>query len=267
MKLGASTIPFKQDPLDREMLSTFKEAGVESLELCDYHANFDYGDAGFLHFLQRSLSDLEFHLNSIHIHLNTRDSSCDLATLDKSAREKSLDDHRQAVDFAAALGGCILVTHDLKIPEPEQEFAVEKRDAFLQNLGELAAYAAPLGVRFALENTGPSGYTGDPSRLIGLMDDLGAANVGVVIDTGHRNLSGDPAATLHLVREHLITLHLHDNHGERDEHLLPGRGDIAWDAVMSTLDADGYPGVLMYEINRVADVAELRENAGWLQSL
>jgi sugar phosphate isomerase/epimerase len=267
MKLGASTIPFGQEPLDEAMLATFKEAGIESLELCDYHSNFNYTDPDFRRFLQRSLSDMEFHLNSIHIHLNTRDSSCDLATLDKSAREKSLDDHRQAVDFAAALGGCILVTHDLKIPEPEQEFAVEKREAFLQNLGELAAYAAPLGVRFALENMGLTGYTGDPSRLIGLMDDLGAANVGVVIDTGHRNLSGEPAAALHLVRDHLITLHLHDNHGERDEHLLPGRGDIAWDQVMRTLKADGYPGVLMYEVNRVEDLSELRKNAAWLHSL
>ena len=33
MQLGASTIPFKQEPLDTAMLSTFKEAGVESLEL------------------------------------------------------------------------------------------------------------------------------------------------------------------------------------------------------------------------------------------
>ena len=267
MKLGASTIPFRAEPLDRAMLAMFREAGIESLELCDYHPNFDFGDPDFRGFLQTSLREMELHLNSIHIHLYKRDPACDLATLDPTAREKGLSDHRQAVDLAAALGGCILVTHDLLIPEPEEEFGPEKRAAFLHNLGELAAYAAPKDVRLALENTGPSGYTGDPARLIGLMDDLGAANVGVVIDTGHRNLSGDPATALRLVQEHLITLHLHDNHGERDEHLLPGRGDIAWDEVMRGLEVGGYPGVLMYEISRPEDVGQLRENAAWLHSL
>lgn len=267
MKLGASTIPFRKEPLDRAMLAIFKEAGVESLELCDYHPNFAYDDVDFCRFLQQSLDEMEFHLNSIHVHMKTRDSSCDLATLDPAVREKSLDDHRQVVELAAALGGCILVTHDLLIPPPDQEFGQEKREAFLQNLGNLAAHAEPRGVRFALENTGPTGYTGDPVRLVDLMRDLGAANVGVVIDTGHRNLSGDPAAALLLVQEHLITLHLHDNHGERDEHLLPGRGDIAWEEVMEALRDGGYPGVLMYEVNRVEDLAELKQNAAWLQSL
>ena len=54
------------------------------------------------------------------------------------------------------------------------------------------------------------------------MTDLGAPNVGVVIDTGHRNIVGDPVEALQVIGEHLITLHLHDNHGEQDETSPPG---------------------------------------------
>ena len=267
MKLGASTIPFRGEPLTHEVLAKFKDAGIESLELCDYHPNFTFADFGFRAFLRQALGGMGFHLNSIHIHLKHRDPACDLASLDPAQRRKALGDHKQAVDLAAELGGCILVTHDIAIPGPDEELGPEKRAAFLQNLGEVAGYAAPAGVRLALENTGPRGYTGDPQRLVALLEDLGAPNVGAVIDTGHRNLSGDPAAALRAVGRHLITLHLHDNHGERDEHLLPGRGNIAWKEVNRALGDAGYGGVFMYEVNRPGDVRELAENAAWIQGL
>ena len=167
MKLGASTIPFLKEPLTHEVLAKFRDAGIESLELCDYHPNFDFYDSGFRAFLRQALPGMGFHLNSIHIHLKHRDPACDLATLDPAQRRKALDDHRQAVDLAADLGGGILVTHDIAIPEPEEDPGLEKRRAFLQNLGEVAGYAAPAGVRLALENTGPrrfQGYRGTAER-------------------------------------------------------------------------------------------------------
>jgi hypothetical protein len=64
MKLGASTIPFRQEPLTNEVLAKFHDVGIESLELCDYHPNFLYEDAGFCAFLQRALRDMAFDLNS-----------------------------------------------------------------------------------------------------------------------------------------------------------------------------------------------------------
>ena len=93
------------------------------------------------------------------------------------------------------------------------------------------------------------------------MNDLNAPNVGVVIDTGHRNIGGDPAEALRTIGGHLITLHLHDNHGERDEHLLPGRGNVDWTGVVGALDEIEYPGVFMYELSRPEDLAQIRSNA------
>ena len=265
MRLGASTIPFKQKPLTSEVLETFRKASVESLELCDYHPNFAYEDVDFRAFLRRALHEMGFHLNSIHIHMKHRDPASDLANLDLTQRDKAVADHKQAVDLAAELGGCILVTHDIAIPEPDEKEGPEKLAAFVQNMGEVAEYAAAAGVRLALENMGRGGYTCEPERLLKLIENLGAPNVGVVIDVGHRNLAGDPVAALRTVGEHLITLHLHDNHGEQDEHLLPGRGNIAWHEVNQALGDIGYDGVFMYEISRTEDVRGLAENAAWIQ--
>ena len=264
MKLGASTIPFKNEPLTSDVLRTFSDAGIESLELCDYHPNFEYDDDAFRAFLQRALRDMAFHLNSIHIHLKHRDQTCDLASLDAAHRNKALADHKQAVNLAAELGGCILVTHDIAIPEPDQPQGLERRATFVDSVAQVAEYAAPKGVRLALENI-PGGYTNEPERLVTLMEDLDAPNVGVVIDTGHRNMGGDPPTTLRAIGKHLITLHLHDNHGEKDEHLLPGRGNINWQQVSAALGDINYNGAFMYEINRPEDVGDLAANAAWIQ--
>ena len=37
------------------------------------------------------------------------------------------------------------------------------------------------------------------------------------------------------MRERIVTTHVHDNHGEKDEHLLPFEGSIDWDATLKIL--------------------------------
>jgi sugar phosphate isomerase/epimerase len=167
--------------------------------------------------------------------------------------------------MAADLGGCILVTHDITIPEPGSDGSDARRRAFVDSLGLLARESESHGVRFALENTG-RGFTSDPERLAALVDEVGAANVGAVIDTGHRNLCGDPVDALRTLGPRLISLHLHDNHGDGDEHLLPGRGSIDWGGVVQALADVNYGGVFMYEISRPEDVGELAANKAQLLS-
>ena len=92
----------------------------------------------------------------------------------------------------------------------------------------------------------------------------GQPNVGIVIDTGHRNLIGDVAMALRMVAEYLITLHIHDNSGASDEHLLPGRGTVAWSDVIKALRDVKYGGVFMYELPSPEDLPSIRENYEWL---
>ena len=259
MKIGASTILHRDRPLNWTLFHEFQQAGIESLELTDYHPEFSYTDLEAFTALHLAMADLSLHLNSLHIHLEIFDDY-DLATLDATQREKTLTAYRQAADVMDVLGGGILVTHHIEIPEPDDPLHAEKRAAFLDNLRTVAQYAALRGVSFALENT-PRGYTREPTRLVELMTDLGAPNVGVVIDTGHRNIVGDPVEALRTIGEHLITLHLHDNHGEQDEHLLPGLANIDWNGVVGALDEIDYPGVFMYELSRSEDLVKIRPNA------
>ena len=265
MILGASTIAHRKLPLTLELLESYRAADIESLELCDYHPNFAYGDRNFAAGVTEALRDLQLHLNSIHIHLRNRDPSCDLASTDAAQHERSVAAHRQTVDFAHSLGGCILVTHDIDIPAPDEPNSESRLAAFVDGVRAVAGYAEDKGVRLALENI-PRGFTNAPDRHVELIERIGCVNVGAVIDTGHRNLGGNPAAALRAGGRHLITLHLHDNHGAKDEHLLPGRGAIDWPDITQALRDVAYPGVFMYELNRPEDLSDLPANAAWIQA-
>jgi sugar phosphate isomerase/epimerase len=45
----------------------------------------------------------------------------------------------------------------------------------------------------------------------------------------------------------LAALHLHDNNGRKDSHLLPGLGTIDWQRVSARLKKTGYQGAISLE--------------------
>jgi sugar phosphate isomerase/epimerase len=55
------------------------------------------------------------------------------------------------------------------------------------------------------------------------------------LDVGHAHLGDGITAALAELKPLLRSSHLHDNRGERDEHLWPGEGTIAWDEVFDGL--------------------------------
>ena len=143
-------------------------------------------------------------------------------------------------------------------------------ESFVRNWKALAQYATSKGVSVALENTPARHFrrsrrpmlvrSAFPFELKELVRQVGELNVGIVLDTGHRNLIGDVAAAVRLFADDLISLHIHDNGGGSDEHLLPGRGVIDWNECVQALRDVKYGGVFMYELQRPEDLAEIRGN-------
>ena len=46
----------------------------------------------------------------------------------------------------------------------------------------------------------------------------------------------------------LATTHVHDNHGQRDDHLAPFEGTIDWTGALMALQKIGYDGTMMLEL-------------------
>lgn len=91
------------------------------------------------------------------------------------------------------------------------------------------------GALLMLENV----YEQDPADMLVLFENLEKHDVGFCLDTGHHSVfSNVPAeAWVASLGRYLGQLHLHDNHGEQDEHLAMGRGRIDFRMLFSCLKA------------------------------
>ena len=123
--------------------------------------------------------------------------------------------------------------------------------------------AKEMGIRLATETFGTSSrygcidFFGDNKNFIEgfvpLYEKYGDTFV-VCVDTGHTNLTvnfGCPPVEeiIESLGSHVCALHLHDNNGIKDQHKLPGTGDINWSKVFSALDKINYKVVYNLEIS------------------
>lgn len=72
---------------------------------------------------------------------------------------------------------------------------------------------------------------------------------GAVWDVGHANIDGiDQRKEILELGNNLKAIHVHDNHGICDEHLLPFMGTVNYDSVVQGLIESGYQGYFTLEI-------------------
>jgi len=160
---------------------------------------------------------------------------------------------RREIDLAGQLGAETLVLHPvcLSITRPEDRLDVPE-------IRRIAGYAAERGVQLALENMRDSIWLLD-RVLEEIGDNPAKTNLGICIDVGHAHVSHDAGREslpnyLERYAAQLLHLHLHDNRGESDDHLLPGEGTIDWPRAFRTLDRIGFAGTAVLEVHPSEDV-------------
>lgn len=78
---------------------------------------------------------------------------------------------------------------------------------------------------------------------------------GLCFDTGHQNLIGGNQRTyIQRVGKRLKALHIHDNNGDFDAHLMPYAGNIRWEQFLQGLKDVGYSGDLSFETVQQPDI-------------
>jgi sugar phosphate isomerase/epimerase len=269
MLTGASTIFYKNEPLTPAVLEELRSAGMECVELTDYHPNWSYLKVSWLKQLRQDLENTGLAVNSLHTHIAWFDPDLLLSHADPVRRERAVEVYLRAVDAQAILGCPILVTHDIVIPQAEEVGEAEhlnRRSAFVESLARVAEYAATAGIEIAIEN-GTRGYSADTRNLCGMIADTGADNIGICIDTGHANLHPPAADHICAAGDTLITLQIDDSSDHANQHTLPGRGTSDWPSLMRALTEVRYTGNFVYELMDPADIPHLAENYRWLTAM
>ena len=72
-----------------------------------------------------------------------------------------------------------------------------------------------------------------------LADIVDGTDLGICFDIGHANTSGQIDAMIDTFGDRIVNIHIHDNNGQRDEHLTIGDGNIDFPKVLSRLSRYG----------------------------
>ncbi|MFO8034534.1 MAG: sugar phosphate isomerase/epimerase family protein [Candidatus Bipolaricaulota bacterium] len=155
------------------------------------------------------------------------------------------------VELAAELQAELLVIHPGSVPHeypPVYQDDAERRFSF--GLQLLTAQAAAKGVQPALENK-QRGRGEDlvctPEEHLRFLQEV--PGLGACLDLGHMNtLELDPADYVKALEDRLVHVHLHDNHGQQDEHLPLEQGSLDWRRALASLEAVNYKGAVVLEL-------------------
>jgi sugar phosphate isomerase/epimerase len=71
----------------------------------------------------------------------------------------------------------------------------------------------------------------------------------VCFDTGHAHMAGGVQPAFRMLRDRIAVMHIHDNHGEKDEHLLPYEGEIDWAQAIPDFRSAGGHFPILFELN------------------
>ena len=96
-------------------------------------------------------------------------------------------------------------------------------------------------VNIALENTR------NPEYLDYIYSNINSDRLKFCYDSGHENCYTKGANFLAKYGDKLGALHLHDNNGKSDQHLLPFDGNIDWKQKILQIKNIGYKGALAFE--------------------
>jgi sugar phosphate isomerase/epimerase len=248
MRKAISSFVFVKSRLTPGLLDKLVQAGAEAIEIFAARGHFDYTDRQQVRELGNWFKHNGIPLNSLHAPMyadyewgRTGSPPLNLVDGDKAHRVESMDEIKRALEIAETIPLAFLVQH---LGNRGDEFSPYKFEHGLSSIEHLHAFAKPLGVRVLLENI-PNELSA-PSRLLQFINTLHLADLGVCFDFGHAHMDGGVEPALEILKKHVFSTHIHDNKGEKDDHLFPGEGSIDWKRAIALLrEAPHVPPLLM----------------------
>jgi sugar phosphate isomerase/epimerase len=237
-----STYLFISRKLTREVLGQISAAGFQGVEIFCSRSHFDYASKTEVREMAMALSDHRLSLSSLHAP-TSRDLSAtreggqplSICEVERVRRIEAMDELKRAIDVADELPFPRMIFH---MGGSRETSDPRKRDAAFSSLEHLILHARHTGVTICVENT--TSEMGNPAYLRAFVDETRLTGLRFNFDIGHAHLADGPDVEriekgFAPLRELVAGVHLHDNHGEKDEHLPPYDGSIDWPAATKIL--------------------------------
>lgn len=256
-----STYLFVSRRLTTELLGQIAEAGFEAVEIFATRSHFDYTTKQEVQSMASALSQHGLALASLHAPTSrdlsaTREGGTPLSIceVERVRRIEAMDEFKRVIDVAEDLPYSRLILH---MGGSRETADPRKRDAAFSSLEHLVLHAHHAGVTLAVENT--TSEMGDPVYLRAFVDETRLTGLRFNFDVGHAFLADGPESeriekAFTPLGELVISAHIHDNHGEKDEHLPPYDGSIDWESAVKALKSAPEPNLPL--------TLELKEHTG-----
>lgn len=214
--------------------------------------------------VRRRLAEHGIMVTSLHAFFG---DDYDPSQLDEARRRKVVDNLAREADFCLELGGGLVVVHpgDAKLGDAMRD--PQRIDALDRSAEALADVGSRKGMVFALENLQPGQMGSDMAVLRRIADRVDSPHLGLNYDCGHANLTSDPMTVLDQAGPRIVSVHIHDNFGQSDDHLAPGFGKIDMDAVCRGLARHGYKGDFVLELMETTESLRTKCDAAWAAKL
>jgi sugar phosphate isomerase/epimerase len=245
-----STYRYIHQPLTATLLAEIAQAGIPRVEIFCAPQHFSYRSQDAIREIANALGDSRLELHALHSPTE-RDLSpgresgvpISICETERIRRLDAMDEVKRALEVAERIPFKYLVQH---MGHGRQMADPRKTDAAFSSLEHLCVFAKQRGVTIALENTPDE--MGAPASLAQFIKETHLHDLRLCFDAGHARLDGAVEAGFEAMREHVVTAHVHDNHGEKDEHLLPYEGSIDWDAALEAIAGAPEPVALVLEL-------------------
>ncbi len=264
MQTAISTHIFVNQRLTSSMLDRIAKAGIELVEIFCARQHFDYHDRSQMLDIASWFHSAPVKLHSIHAPMyrdtvwgrSGQRAVVSIAETDKMRRVEACDEIKRALELAEHVPFRYLVIH---LGVSREEYDPRKIDAAFSSVEHLRMFARQRGADLALENIPNELAT--PERLVAFLRSTHMEDLGLCFDTGHAHMTEGVAASFETMKNLVCTTHIHDNLGEKDEHLFPFDGSIDWQRTITDFLTARRPFPILLEIREFPELKDPLERA------
>jgi sugar phosphate isomerase/epimerase len=252
-----STHVFLRQRLHPGLLESLAKGGAQGIEIFAARQHFDYTNKAHVKEIALWFSANPVEPFSLHMPLfgdtemgRGGAPAVNVVHPEKARRIDAMDEVKRALEAAEDIPLHYLILH---LGEREDRWSPRTLEHAMTAIEHLQAFARPLGMKLLLENL--QNEVTDSPNLMEIIRIGHFKDVGVCLDLGHAHLGGGIAAAIAELKPLIRSAHIHDNHGQKDEHLWPGDGTIAWTETMQELRTAPQLSAAVLEINYMPDDA------------
>jgi sugar phosphate isomerase/epimerase len=247
-----STHLFLNQRLHSAQLELAARSGAQAVELFAARQHFDYADREHLTELASWFASNALEPWSIHAPLfpdremgRAGAPAVNVLHPEKARRIAAMDEIKRALESAERIPFRNLVVH---LGERDDGWSLRSIEYAQTALEHLGAFARPLGVRLLVEN-----LISDPTlpeHLVEILQMGHLTSVACCLDLGHAHVTVGVSDAIAALGTRIASVHVHDNHGQKDEHLWPGDGSIDWSSTAQVLKKLSDPPAIVLELNQ-----------------